>query len=284
MGLLSFFRKRGHKKAIVAILSDTRYEFRTLTAIAAVVGGDITYADELVGQLPTRRAYNKKHLVGLTSRIGATPRKREEIGWAKAVGYARVGNPEQLGSAGAYVPTNEEKLTSLLSEPKYRFRSYNSMIDATGLGTAALDVLLVKIGARRAVKGGREVYDSWGLISRVGAGKFGSESKALGDTEHQRRLAKLTELLSDPSYKFRSIETLRNKLGVNDFEIHVLLDEVKARPCVDSSGDDTDKYGLISRVGKGPNADTEDDDVNSYDDEHEADDFDDDDDDEEGEE
>ncbi len=250
MSILSYFRDRKNKKAIVSALSDQRFEFRTIATIAAIVGGNGAYADVLVNSLPTRRAYGKGQLVGLTSRVGVAPRKRADIS-RQAV--AHCCSPAPVAVA---VPSNREKLVALLSNPKYRFRSYNAMIDATHLGTAKLDELLTDIGARRAVKNGHTVYDSWGLVSRVGAAP-GSRATAAPAVENPLK-AKLIALLSVEGYEYRKYDTLLSKLGCPADELDDLLLAVEARPMV-KDGSDTDLYGLVSRVGKGPNADEDED-------------------------
>jgi len=163
-------------------------------------------------------------------------------------GWDKVETSVEPAAPAPYVPSNAEKLTALLSNPKFRFRSYNAMIDATGLGTAALDELLVQIGARRAVKHGREVYDSWGLISRVGPGRSG-RTAPVGVNPNK---AKLVALLSDPAYKFRRYDTLIEKLGIGTAELDSLLSEVEARPIVLAGRVEGDSYGLVSRIGAGP--------------------------------
>lgn len=191
---------------------------------------------------------------------------------AAPVGWDKVETSVEPVAAAPAEKSPADKLAAALVNPKFRFRSLTALAKASGLSGVALETALVEIGARPAVKRGYTTLDSWGLISRVGVGPHGRPVVAANPNR-----AKLIALLSDPAYKFRSYDTLLDKLGCDQSELDSLLEDVKARPVV-VNGQEGDFYGLVSRVGAGPLADN-DDGEDDFDDEDDGEDgFDDDDD------
>ncbi len=63
---------------------------------------------------------------------------------------------------------------------------------------------------------------------------------------HDQAKARLRELLSNPKYKFRSIDKLVKAVGGQRFEVEDMLADIGARP----SRRNANLFGLTSRVGQ----------------------------------
>ena len=120
-----------------------------------------------------------------------------------------IADAPAVAEAEAPAPTYAERVAAVvakLSNPKYKFRSTAALAKAAGTTIEeGLADILAEAGARQATKRG-VALDSWGLVSRVGAGR------GLPDPN----IAKVKSLLSNSKYKFRNIDTLMSKLGITD--------------------------------------------------------------------
>jgi len=200
--------------ALVVLLSDPRYNFRKLTTLFAAVGHKpAAYVLELLDVIGTRREYRNNDLVGLVSRVGDSPKRREQL-------VSAIASPA-------------DKVLAALSDPRYKFRSLTALASAAGLSESGTRQLLNNIGGR--VRTDHYNENLYGLVSRVGDGD--------GDARTPKQ--KIIAALSDPRFKFRSYEALVKAGGVSERETQNLLDGFDIRqerhnPCL---------YGLVSRVG-----------------------------------
>lgn len=148
--------KSAHDKAIAA-LSNPKFRFRSLVALAKATGYGGEELEALlieVGARPVvRRAFVDTSSWGLISRVGPGRGQRP---------VARV-NPAK------------PKLVELLNDPAYKFRRYETLLDKLGIGTVELNELLDEVEARPIVLAGRVAGNSYGLVSRVGAGPLADD-------------------------------------------------------------------------------------------------------------
>jgi hypothetical protein len=72
-----FFKRARNKRTLKNLLSDPRYEFRSVNSLGkAINAGSEQYVRDLLEEIGTRTANRKNYLVGLTSRVGVTARGR----------------------------------------------------------------------------------------------------------------------------------------------------------------------------------------------------------------
>lgn len=132
---------------------------------------------------------------------------------------------------------HKRALVKALSNPKFKFRKIGTLQAAIGDACRDYTVgLLGEVGARPS----KNNSDLWALSSRVGT----NASTPLP----QEPKAALRALLESQSYKFRNIDTLMRRVGIDDRdECEELLETIGAR----QSRTDSDLWGLTSRVGPG---------------------------------